>query len=194
MDRFPTEILALVANLLPLAALREFRLVSSRLANVAYPVLTQHLSVVNTTECLEEFAHFVYQNQEATRYTKKLTIYHGTWPVCTQNSWEIHPLLLGGCHRMDIGHQRSHAADQAYRDYTEFILREGSREPSDLLEALHALPNLRSITLTHLRASHLKHPQYSRLRKKIWLQPYMKDSISSTVTNRDQRQLQPIRY
>ncbi|KAI3333824.1 hypothetical protein F4824DRAFT_512991 [Ustulina deusta] len=182
MDRFPTEILALVANLLPLAALREFRLVSSRMADVAYPVLVQHLSVVNTAECLEEFKHFIYQNEEAARSTKKLTIYHGTWPACTQDGWETHPLLLGGCHRMDIGRQRSHAADQAYQDYRDFILREGSRKPSDLLVALHALPNLRSITLTHLRTSHLKHPQYSRLRKKIWLQPYMKDSVSPTVT------------
>jgi hypothetical protein len=40
MDRLPTEILPLVANLLPLDALREFRLISSRLTGVAYPVLT----------------------------------------------------------------------------------------------------------------------------------------------------------
>lgn len=182
MDRLPTEILALVAGLLPLAALREFRLASSLLAAVSYPALAQHLCIVNTAECLEEFERFICQNQAAARYTKKLTIYHGTWPVCTRDTWETHPLLLGGCHRMDVGRQRSHASDQAYRDYRDFIQREGSRDPSDLLVALHALPNLRSITLTHLRASRPKQPQYSRLRKKIWLQPYMRDSVSPTVT------------
>ncbi|KAI1291680.1 hypothetical protein F5Y03DRAFT_388343 [Xylaria venustula] len=129
MDRFPTEILALVANLLPLAALRKFRLVSSRMADIAYPVLIQHLFVVNTAKCLEKFEHFIYQNEEAARFTKKLTIYYGTWPV----------------------------SDQAYQNYRDLILRESSREPSDLLVALHALPNLRSITLTYLRISHLKH-------------------------------------
>ena len=182
MDRLPTEILVLVADLLPLAALREFRLVSSLLADVAYPVLTQHLAIVNTAECLEEFERFIYQNQVAARWTKKLTIYHGTWPVCTRDAWETHPLLLGGCHRMDVGRQRSYIADQAYQNYGDFILREGSREPSDLLVALQALPNLRSVTLTQLRASHHKQPQYSRLRKKIWLQPNIKDCVSPTVT------------
>ncbi len=88
MDRFPAEILALIADILPLATLREFRLVSRRLADVAYPVLIQQLSIVNTAERLEEFELFTYQNQEAAHYTKKLTIYHGTWPVCTRDAWE----------------------------------------------------------------------------------------------------------
>ena len=182
MDRLPTEILALVADFLPLVSLREFRLVSVRLADIAYPVLTQHLSVVNTAECLEEFEHFICQSQEAARFTKKLTIYHGTWPICDRDAWEIHPLLLGGCDRIDVGSHRSHVADQAYQDYRDFILREASRGPSELLATLRALPNLRSITLTHLRASHLKKPQYARLRKRIWLQPYTKDSLNPTVT------------
>jgi hypothetical protein len=182
MDRLPTEIIALVADFLPLAALREFRLVSRRLADVAYPILSQHLSIVNIAECREEFERFIYQNQVAARCAKRLTIYYGSWPVCTRDDWETHPLLLGGCHRMDVGRQRSHLADQAYRDYRDFILRESSRDPSDLLVALRGLPNLRSITLTPLRASHHQQPQYSRLRKKIWLQPYMKDSVSPTVT------------
>ena len=182
MDRFPAEIIALVAAFLPLAALREFRLVSRRLADVAYPILTQHLSVVNTAECLEEFERFIHQDQLAARCVKRLTIYYGSWPVCTRDDWETHLLPLGGCHRMDVGRQRSHLADQAYRDYRDFIRREGSREQSDLLVALRGLPNLRSIALAPLRASHHQQSQYSRLRKKIWLQPYMKDSVSPTVT------------
>lgn len=181
MERFPAEILALVVKFLPLAALREFRLVSRRLADVAYPVLVQHLSVVNTAECLEEFKLFINKSQIAS-HTKRLTIYHGTWPICTRDAWETHPLLLGGYHRMDIGCQRSHAADQAYQDYKSFIAREGSRKPSDLEGIIQLLPNLRSIVLTHLRTSHLKQPQYSRLRRKIWLQPYLKDFVSPTIT------------
>ena len=182
MDQFPTEILALIAKLLPFATLQVFRLVSRRLADIAYPLLVQHLSVVSTVECLNEFKHFISQNPETALYTKKLTIYHGTWPVCTRDAWETHPLLLGGCDRMDVGSQRSHIADQAYQDYKDFVLCEGSRKPSDLLTVLQLFPNLKSITLTHIRASHVRPPQYSRLRKKIWLQPYVKDSVSPTVT------------
>ncbi|KAM7211812.1 hypothetical protein V8F06_012818 [Rhypophila decipiens] len=171
----------MVADFKSSLGLREFRLVSSLLAAVSYPILAQHLSIVNTVECLEEFERFICQNQAAS-YTKKLTKYYGTWPICTRDTWETHPLLLGGCHRMDVRHQRSRISDQAYQDYREFILREGSRNPSDLLVVLHALPNLRSITPTHLRASRLKQPRYSRLQKKIWLQPYIRDSISPTIT------------
>ncbi|KAK3367303.1 hypothetical protein B0T24DRAFT_535157 [Lasiosphaeria ovina] len=167
MDQFPAEILALIAKLLPLATLQVFRLVSRRLADIAYPLLVQHLSVVSTVECLDEFKHFISQNPETAFYTKTLTIYHGTWPVCTRDAWETHPLLLGGCDRMDVGSQRSHVADQAYQDYEDFVLREGSRKPSDLLTVLQLFPNLKSITLTHIRASHIRPPQYSRLRKKI---------------------------
>ena len=182
MNRLPTEILALVADFLPLVSLREFRLVSRRLASAGSPILTQHLCIVDTAECLEDFQRFLRQNQVAARCAKKLTIYYGSWPVCTRDDWETHPLLLGGRHRTDVGRQRSQLVDQAYRDYRDFILREGSREPSDLLAALRGLPNLRSIALTPLRASHHQQPQYSRLRKRIWLQPYMRDSASPTVT------------
>ncbi len=83
---------------------------------------------------------------------------------------------------MDVGHRRSYATDQAYQDYEDFVLRERSREPFDLLVVLRLLPNLTSTTLTYHRTCHLKQPQYSRLRKKIWLQPYVKDSVSPTVT------------
>jgi hypothetical protein len=92
MDHLLTEVLALVAGLLPLAHLKELRLVSRIWADTAYPVPAQHLSIVNTEECLEEFERFMHKRKGTARYAKKLTIYHGAWPVCSRDAWETHPL------------------------------------------------------------------------------------------------------
>ena len=74
MDQFPAEILALIAKLLPLATLKMFRLVSRRLADITYPLLVQHLSVVSTVECLDEFRHSISQNPGTALYNKELVL------------------------------------------------------------------------------------------------------------------------
>src|SRR5947209_3168434 len=88
METLPQELLGAIAQELPIADLRHFRLLSRRYADAGFPALVQKISFLNTldtADALRMLSQTPYGSLGATRH---LTIYDGDWPVAaSQEEW-----------------------------------------------------------------------------------------------------------
>jgi hypothetical protein len=133
---------------------------------------------LNTSEGLKEIRQLLQCKSIATT-TRQLTISHGDWPICTRKEWEIHPLLFGGQSWFQV--LQTKRADDAFADYSAFIAEEQNRghhrDVNAIREALSLLPNLRTVTISHMKSWAL-HPsrntKYRLLQERIWLTPHIK--------------------
>ncbi|KAK8859501.1 hypothetical protein PGQ11_010235 [Apiospora arundinis] len=191
MDRLPTELLGAVLAHLPVRDVKATRLACKGLAAVAFPLLCTHLSALNLLYCLDQLEAFL-TSVGPLASTKKLTLYHGTWPVCTRTEWEVHPLQQYDTHPQAFLRDRTGAhqlaADVAYERYDEFIQSEASRDwrrdLARLRRILRLLPNLQTIAVSQLQARPREREectQYARLRKQIWMFPLVRDTIDGLL-------------
>ncbi|KAH7008720.1 hypothetical protein EDB80DRAFT_717287, partial [Ilyonectria destructans] len=157
MDLLPFETLFSIAGLLPHADLCQFRLVNRRCAAPAYPLISRHLFLLDTSWCTREFVAFVCEHDACLPFTRGLTIYYGDWPRCSRDDWETHPLLHHEVHPLHLMARRAgqpteltHFIDHAYKRYTEFLAAEESRCPSGDKQALRFLlscmPGIQTVT------------------------------------------------
>ncbi|KAK7927916.1 hypothetical protein PG985_004914 [Apiospora marii] len=191
MDRLPTELLGAVLAHLPVRDVKATRLTCKVLAAVAFPLLCTHLSALNLLYRLEDLEAFL-TSVGPLASTKQLTLYHGTWPVCTRAEWEVHPLQQYDTHPQAFLRDRTGAqqlaADVAYERYDEFMQSEASRDRrrdiARLRRILRLLPNLQTITVSQLQARPREREeciQYARLRKQIWMFPLVRDTIDGLL-------------
>ncbi|KAK3332651.1 hypothetical protein B0T19DRAFT_355422 [Cercophora scortea] len=186
MDTLPLELLTAVATaLLSTADSYNFRLVCRRFACAGFPVLFRHVSVLNTTDCLKQFQTMRDSPYGSLGATKNLTIYDGTWPLVDRRSiWNRHPLLMARSWADPQLHPGP--AQDAYRQYTQFIAQEIRREPPDvhLIDLLQSFPTLRSISVSHVNRWNLGPldlAHYNNLISTIWILPYWETFIAKTV-------------
>ncbi|KAK8121336.1 hypothetical protein PG999_005456 [Apiospora kogelbergensis] len=191
MNTLPFEIVSAIAGELDsVVDIANFRLVNHMCAAVATPIQAQHIAVLNTAESLEELSIFLRAHPHFARHAKHLSIYHATWPICTRDVWETHPLLLGGNDRMGVEICREHpATDEAFGHYRHFISTEARRNPvSDaetLARILKLLPRVNQLTLSHVQTwswKRTRNAKYTRLRRKIWMSAFFRDSIGAAVS------------
>jgi hypothetical protein len=184
MEALPLEILSAVAEKLPSADVKSFRLVSRRWAYAGYPSLVRHLGVVNTLECMRLVQTLeIPSHGSSLGATKHLTIYHASWPyVTSQALWKIHPAipLLQDCNC-----DESTVIAEAYR---QFIRTECSRTyESDILEfrlLLQSFPTLESVTLsgrTLTRSEPVQNFHNACLREKPWRIPFFNGRLEEPV-------------
>ena len=185
----PIEILELIASELNAIDLRSFRLASNECARAgAFLVGHRGISIIDTAACLKDL-NGLLDCVHILKSIKKLTIFHGEWPICSRKDWEIHPLLFDGNARSNVAYVQNRCAskaDSAFRKYTEFIADERARKHDDDIEtlgkAMKALGNLRTVNISHMKTLHAsKNPKYSNLRGEIWMTPYRQDRISPAV-------------
>ena len=119
MNVLPFELLGAVAGELDSQRdLTSFRLVSHVCAAAALPLLAQHIAVLNTAGSLDELCSFLQSHAYFARHVTHLSVYHGSWPHCTREAWEMHPLLLAGNARISVETARENSgADEAFEDY-----------------------------------------------------------------------------
>lgn len=177
MDRrFPQEILTYVAaGLDSVKDLRSFRLTSRACASACFPILSQHLTVMNTAECLNEMCTVLEQGHW--RSTKTLTIRNAEWPICSRAEWTTHPLLHGGKEQW-LHVLSSAACNSAFSNYESFVTAEVQRTfVSDFLRfssIISHLPRLSSIRITPIHSlawQPSSSPRYMALVNRIWLRP-----------------------
>lgn len=187
MQRLPAEILISIAKELTLRDLKSLRLTNTTLANVGHSILASHLSILNVSRCLDDFESYVRRSGPSP-FTIQLTIYHGRWPDCTRQEWELHPLQQSEMHpRFLLENQKSRRAlDMAYEEYRTFIGEEASRDPIREVERfkkiLSCFPNLRTLTIAHLktwRGRIRAHPSFLGIKKAIWICPVVNDPVDS---------------
>jgi hypothetical protein len=147
------------------------------------------LSTLNTSSCLNQLQQLLQNCGCIARGTRKLTISHGSWPVCSRDEWERHPLLFGGNDRWNaIQTSDMERVDIAFAEYKMFIAEEESRRFSEdvdiIANLLNLLPNLQTIVISHMRG-YSWHPsrntKYHILQKKIWMAPFMDNKVAQAV-------------
>lgn len=190
MDKLPAEILSNIASLLSYHDLCNFRLVNRLYALSTYHIITRHLSLLDISSCLTEF---IRSHESKFPFTRQLTIYHGQWPYCNRQQWQIHPLLEREIHpqhlRIDGVVYTSVVGslmDCSYQKYKVFIDTERQRslvgDARALKGVLSCVPNVRTLTLTHLKSRwRTENPKFSNLRKAIWMSPSHNNSINRIV-------------
>lgn len=193
MDGLPVELLLAIAVHLSIIDLRNLRLTSRKIATIIYPLLVNHLSLLDLLRCLEDFETFL-DNIGPVTSTQHLTVYHGRWPICTRKQWEVHPLQSFEIHpRLLSNETRSwkdtSAADGAYQSYKSFMHSENHRDPAneDRLwrNILCGLPNLNTITIAHLHTWDRRpngNLRYASLRKEIWMSSFFNESVNLLVS------------
>jgi hypothetical protein len=148
------EVLISTASHLDAKNLSNFHLVSRQCARAGLSLIPQNgLSVLNTAGSLRELKHLL-ESPSIANNTKDIMIIQGTWPVCSRQEWETHPLL---CH----GNDRSRAplkpksADEAFAAYSDFVEEQVARRyhdnVNDLFKILRSLPNLHAVTVTNVQ-------------------------------------------
>lgn len=193
MDALPVELFLVIAVHLPIIALRNFRLTCRKIATIVHPVLVKHLSLLDLLKCLEDFEAFI-DSVGPVISTQHLTVYHGRWPVCTREQWEVHPLQPFELHPRFLSNETrsqkdTFAIDGAYQSYKLFMDSESHRHPAneDRLwkNILCGLPNLNTITIAHLHTWDRRHNgklRYESLRKEIWMSAFFNESVSLLVS------------
>lgn len=193
MDGIPLELLLAIALYLPTTDLRNFRLTSRKNATIGYPVLVNHLSLLDLLQCLKDFKAFL-DNIGPITSTRHLTVYYGRWPTCTRNQWEVHPLQSFELHPRVLANETrsredTYAIDGAYQRYQEFLHSESQRDPDNehrlWKDILRALPNLNTITIAHLHTWDRRtngNLRYANLRKEIWVSSFFNESVNSLVS------------
>ena len=191
MNVLPFELLGAVAGELDsLRDLTHFRLVNHACAAAALPLLAQHIAVLNITESLEELCSFLQSHANFARHVVHLSVYHGSWPLCTREVWEMHPLLLAGNDRIGVEIDRENpGADEAFEDYRQFTLRQAKRDPvhdtAMCISIVRLLPRLQKLTLGHVQMCSWRRREnvkYTRLRRRIWMPALYKDSIGAVAS------------
>jgi hypothetical protein len=126
MYLIPLEILRSIALLLSRADLCRFRLINHRCAAIAYPIITRHLFLLDTSWCIQDFFGFVRDHDSFLPFTKSITVYCGEWPRCPRREWKTHSLLRYEIHpgRRRIGQD---SFEKSYRKYEGFVAEEDNR-------------------------------------------------------------------
>ncbi|KAH8797847.1 hypothetical protein F5884DRAFT_687701 [Xylogone sp. PMI_703] len=185
----PLEVIIDIAFHLDILTLQNFRLASRRFAEAAIPAIGRHgLSALNTFSCLKQLKEFLENYSTLALNTKKLTISHGEWPVCSRDEWEKHPLLFGGNERNELRFSDQEKIDKAFVEYTQFIAEEENRRFSDDVNTifclLELLPNLQSMVISHMKTWSW-HPsrkkKYRDLQREIWMSPFVNDQVAPTL-------------
>jgi len=182
METLPPEILGAVAFELPVADIRNFRLVSQRCAYAGFSALVRHISFLNTAQTVDELQTLRQSRYASFGATRQLTIYDGAWPLTSsEEEWATHPHFLSGEHRECT----RTLTQRAYECYQDFIRREGSRTletDTDLFSTLLAgFPSLRVVTLSHVhswRRERLNLAHYRKLTDSIWMIPFFESFVS----------------
>ena len=182
----PIEILMEIAAYLNATSLGNFRLASRKCARAGISLITQNgLSVLNTSAGLREIRQLLQCRSIATS-TRQLTISHGSWPVCTRQEWEIHPLLFGGQSRLQT--LQTAKADKAFAAYSAFIAEEQNRAHDEDVDAisqtLTLLSSLQTIVISHMQTwswCPSRNTKYRNLQREIWMAPYIDDAVAPVV-------------
>jgi hypothetical protein len=178
----PLELIIAIACKLHGKDLANFRRVNRTFASAGlHAIASQGLSVLNTFDCLEELQELLEYRMIA-HGTEELTIYHGEWPVCSREEWEMHPLLFGGNDRFGAA-QETCKTDKAFADYLAFIKQEhhGCDKAGVMLRVLGSLRRLRTITISSMQnlAWHpTSNAKYYNLQQKIWIAPYYDNLVT----------------
>ncbi|KZL67853.1 hypothetical protein CT0861_00869 [Colletotrichum tofieldiae] len=187
MDTLPIEIITHIASFMKVGDLSNFRLAHSHLANVTFRLLAKHLRVLNVVDDLRDLVAFVSAKDNG-YYTEAVTLLHGRWPICDFDEWVAHPLQLNEF--LPQTPSTTRRRQDAFMNYRTFAENEAHRDTdSDLAKlkrALSFLPKLRHLTVSHIHTKGWKPvgPQkYLALRKRIWMAPYINDSIGETSQN-----------
>ncbi|KIM96640.1 hypothetical protein OIDMADRAFT_32578 [Oidiodendron maius Zn] len=132
----PQEILCQIASYLDMEDLGNFRLISPEYEIAGTPFIPRNgLLVLNTAAGLQQIRELLQCKSIAVN-TKQLTICHGDWPSRLQGL-------------------RTTRANEAFASYSAFTAEErGRRVRKDveaLFQALSLLPNLRTVTIAHVK-------------------------------------------
>ena len=192
MNGLPPELLGCIIEHLSLPDRLNLRQVNRYLSYTSYPYVIRHLSLLNTAWNIRDFTSFLNTTRGSRVFTKKLTIYHARWPVCTREEWEVHPLLRYEIHPRALTHacsQSEKAAAQMYQSYKEFISTEQQRRLSSDMALfryiLGKLPSLRAIAISHVRSWdwNERTPERYSLQRRIRISPLFNDSTHPVAQN-----------
>lgn len=195
MDRIPVEIILEIASNLRIHELRILRLTSKCMANILRHVALAHLSFIDLSGQVDDFLNFV-DEANIKLAVRRLTVYHGEWPVCTRQEWEIHPLQRLEIHPRYLSTRArprifNATIETAYESFHGMVTKEGSRnsarEREKWMQVFESLPNLEAIQITHLHARvHSNQFQDSTkltsLRRQIWMSPLFNSLVNQSVT------------
>lgn len=186
MDKLPPELVLHISCHLPLPDLCNFRLVNRNLASAAYPIITRHVSLLNVCSSIDEFLAHFRTRKESSSCPKSLTVYHGEWPVCSRENWQVHPLFLYESHPRAF---LDAAIDEVYERYVRFTsLQRGRADLKDstvFSKLLSTLPHVTSLTLSPLQLSSRRcwsiNRRLGRIRKNMWISPSFNDSMAPLI-------------
>ncbi|ROT38613.1 hypothetical protein SODALDRAFT_333222 [Sodiomyces alkalinus F11] len=190
MNSAPFEIIEEIASHLPFPDLLNLSLVDRRSASCCSRFIFHHIATLNTTSCLSEFEKLVSSRDLSSR---ELSIYHGTWPTCSRDDWETHPLQVVDAHHSIFSTNDKRAssdelAQRAFDAYYSFIkeerLRDSDHDRAQLERILWHLPRIEQITISSLirkRLGRLGRAKLSEMRHKIRMSPTIFDSAGSLV-------------
>lgn len=191
MDLLPLETVVEIGILLSTKDVCSFRLTCCYFAQAAFPIISRHLSLIDTSTCLAEFLHYLKANPHISVET--LTIYHGKWPICSRKEWLAHPLLCYEQYPCMTRQNGSRPFDttramEAYGKYRNFLAAEDRRNQSTdvivMTNILRLLPNLKAITVRNLQPwgqTPLTSAKVSNLRKAIWISPSFGGSLHGVM-------------
>ena len=192
MNGLPPEVLGFITEHLSLSDRLNLRQVNRYLSYVTYPHVIHHISLLNTLWKIQDFASFLDTTRGTRIFTKKLTIYHARWPVCTREEWEVYPLLRYEIHPRALIHaysQSEKAVAQMYGSYKELITAEQQRRASSDMalfrDILGRLPSLRTVVISHVRSWDwdARTPERYSLQKRIRMSPLFNDSTHPVAQN-----------
>ncbi|KZL88164.1 ring finger domain protein [Colletotrichum incanum] len=184
MDTLPVEIITYIASFMKVGDLSNFRLANRHLANVTFRLLAKHLCVLNVVEDLRDLVAFVSAKSN-TYHTEAVTLLHGRWPVCDFDEWVAHPLQFNEF--LPQTPSTTRRRQDAFMKYRTFAENEAHRDTNNdvaELRALSFLPKLRHLTISHIHTKGWRPvgpKKYLALRKRIWMAPYINDSIGDTA-------------
>lgn len=180
MNNLPYEILTSIAAQLPATAdICQFRLLERRCAAAAFPVLFEHVHILNTLECLHDTKAILKSPHGSLASTRHLTLYHGTWPSnLSLSEWRNHPLAL----------RRENSNDQAFEIYRRFNHTEASRQFDNDVAQLNGLLDhftlLRSLRIADVHAykqGASRNLHYNALKNRLNLLPCFQGNIHDVL-------------
>ena len=190
MDSLPVEIMQSIASFMSCSDLCNLRLVNRAHGAALYPVISQNLCMVDTAGGLESFWSYIIECGGSLLFTKSLTIFYGEWPHCTQDEFEVHPLLQREIHPRHLKASATQSeVTLAYQKYKAFMDEEDERCSSESLDTLFRIlrstPNIKSIVVRHIRALSRgqKNAKISCLLEAIWLRPRLRGPANSICQN-----------
>ncbi|KAJ4248073.1 hypothetical protein NW762_012843 [Fusarium torreyae] len=185
MEAVPLEIVTEIAReLATISDVRNLRLVSRAFAYAASPVLFYQVQAINTVECLNKLSEYQRRPFATVSTARHLTLHHATWPqIESFGAWTTHPQTLS---LVNLSEQ---AKLQAYSSYRHFMYQEMGRtfdtDVSRLIGILGMLPNLTSLTLSHIHAwrwDKLKNDHYEELSQRIRVVPFFKALVEDLTS------------